>query len=107
MSTVHLNVRAGGKPGTLKVHALDAGEGPILFSIDALRSLGAIVDFSADLMVLRNLDRHKLIRLERSSTGHQLFPLTEDFYKNAEATTMEVPSLESFVQNGRSCDTIE
>ncbi|CAE6958729.1 GIP [Symbiodinium sp. CCMP2592] len=96
VSTVHLNVSASGKPGTLKVHALDAGEGPILFSIDALRSLGAIVDFSADLMVLRNLDRYKLIRLERSSTGHQLFPLTEDFYQNAEASVMEAGTLVEF-----------
>ncbi|CAE7036286.1 RE1, partial [Symbiodinium sp. CCMP2456] len=89
ISTVHLNVSAGGKPGTLKVHALDTGEGPILFSIDALRSLGAIVDYSADLMVLRNLDKHQLIRLERSSAGHQLFPLTEDFFEHAEPAIME------------------
>ena len=108
ISTVHLNVSAGGKPGMLKVHALDTGEGPILFSIDALRSLGAIVDYSADLMVLRNLDPRQVIRLERSSAGHQLFPLTEDFYKHAETANQDVPSLESYVQMRRiESDTSE
>ena len=48
MSTASLEVQADGKPGQVQVHALDAGAGPVLFSIESLRALGAIIDFSED-----------------------------------------------------------
>eukprot|EP00435_Cladocopium_sp_Y103_P073572 s26_g44.t1 len=97
VSTASLNIEANGQPGQVRVHALDRGEGPILFSIDSLRSLGAIIDFESDLVVFRRLTDSKVIHLERSSTGHQLLPLTEDLYSQASATSRPVPSLREFI----------
>ncbi|CAE7185626.1 unnamed protein product [Symbiodinium microadriaticum] len=65
VSTVTLRISAGGKPGAFKVHALDKGCGPVLMSIEALRALGAIVDYEKDLMVLRRVDARRLLQLER------------------------------------------
>ena len=65
------------------MHTINKGEGPLLFSIDALRSLGAVIDFEQDLAVFRRLDAHQVIKLERSNTGHQLLPLTEDLFAQA------------------------
>ena len=48
VSTASLEVHADGKPGQVEVHALDAGAGPVLFSIESLRALGAIIDFSEE-----------------------------------------------------------
>ncbi|CAE6971293.1 unnamed protein product, partial [Symbiodinium sp. CCMP2456] len=48
-----------------------------LLSIDALRKMGAQIDFANDLMILSKLSRHKVIRLERSSTGHQILSLDQ------------------------------
>ena len=96
ISTAQLKIKANGKPGTLQIHALNQGQGPILISIDTLRKLKAVIDFSEDLMVLRALDDSKMIPLERSAAGHQLLPLTEDLMKHAMPCTRQVPSLRSF-----------
>ena len=53
VSTASLEVQADGRPGQVQVHALDAGAGPVLFSIESLRALGAIIDFSEDMVVFR------------------------------------------------------
>ena len=45
VSTAALKVSADGREGLLRVHALDQGEGPLLFSIHTLRALGAVIDF--------------------------------------------------------------
>jgi hypothetical protein len=47
-------------------------------------------------MVLRALDPNKVIPLERSASGHQLLPLTEDLYKDAITCNRQVPSLSDF-----------
>ena len=88
-STAQLEVPLDGRMSTLKVHALDEGSAPILLSIDSLRKLGAVIDFGSDRAVLRAVDPRKLIRLERTAAGHQVFPLTEDAL--ARALTMEQP----------------
>ena len=72
-----------GRLGTMRVHALDEGSAPILLSIHSLRRLGAVIDFENDLAVFRHVDPKKMIRLERSSAGHQLMPLTDDIYTQA------------------------
>ena len=95
-STARLRILAGERQGEVKVHCLDRGEGPLLLSVETLRSLGAVVDFSNDLVCFRTLDPHKLIKLERSATGHQLLPMTEDWYGSAISTVCEVPSLEAY-----------
>ncbi|CAE7681801.1 RE2 [Symbiodinium sp. CCMP2456] len=83
LSTAVLKVTAGGSPGALQVHTLDYGQSPVLLSVEALRNLGAIIDFSADLAVFRKLDDSRVIKLARGKSGHQLLPLTEDWMTNA------------------------
>ena len=99
VSTAKLSISADQKPGHLKIHALDKGEGPVLFSIDSLRSLGAVIDFAEDLLVFRRLNDRKIVQLERSSTGHQLLPLTTDWYEDAVEAKSAVPSLRDFVDS--------
>ncbi|CAE7649132.1 unnamed protein product [Symbiodinium sp. CCMP2592] len=93
VSTVALGLQASGQDGKLQVHALNKGTGPVLVSVATLRKLEAIIDFRSDLMVLRALDPTKVIKLERSATGHQLVNLTEDLFKGATAAKTAVPSL--------------
>jgi hypothetical protein len=83
VSTMALGLQADGRGGQLRVHALDRGTGPVLISIDTLRKLGAVIDFKADVACFRNLNDRKLVPLERSSTGHQMLPLTDDILANA------------------------
>ena len=97
LSTASLNIAAGGRQGELRVHTLDRGEGPLLFSIEALRNLGALIDFENDLAVFRHLDAQQVIKLERSSTGHQLLPLTEDLFGQAEKASAPIPSLAAYL----------
>ncbi|CAE7901685.1 unnamed protein product, partial [Symbiodinium microadriaticum] len=90
-ATVQLAIKADTKPGALTVHCLDQGSGPLLLSVDTLRRLKAVIDFSEDLVCFRALDVGKLIPLERSQTGHQLLPVTEDLYKNRDVKGPEPP----------------
>ncbi|CAE7287306.1 unnamed protein product [Symbiodinium sp. CCMP2592] len=53
LSTASLKVSAGGNPGELRIHTLDHGQSPVLLSVEALRNLGAIIDFKADLPIFR------------------------------------------------------
>ena len=97
LSTASLSVAADGKAGSLKVHALDRGDGPILFSIESLRALGAIIDFREDLVCFRALNDQKVIPLERSSAGHQLLPLTQDWYDGAFNAKQPICSLRDVI----------
>ena len=97
LSTAWLKIQAAGREGQLKVHTLDKGSGPILFSIETLRSLGAIIDFEHDLICFRKLSQDRVIQLEQSSSGHQLIPLVQDWYQESKKTTRPVPSLKDFI----------
>ena len=97
LSTANLTVMADGREGQLRVHALGRGEGPVLFSIKSLRALGAVVDYENDLICFRRLNDQKIIPLEQSSAGHQLLPLTQDWYDGATTTQAPVPSLKNFL----------
>ena len=97
VSTALLNVQANGRGGELKVHALDKGSGPLLFSVESLRSLGAVIDFEHDLVCFRKLTDRRVIRVERSEAGHQLLPMTEDWYARAADTKSPVPSLADLI----------
>ena len=97
LSTAWLKVQAAGKEGELKIHTLDKGAGPVLFSIETLRSLGALIDFENDLAVFRRISSKQVIPLERSCTGHQLIPLTEDWYSKAHHVSQAVPSLKDYI----------
>ena len=96
VSTAKVQIQAGDQKGILQVHALEEGQGPVLLSISTLRSLGAIIDFEADLIVFRKLDDRRVIKALRSQSGHQLLPLTENLYSNSVQCHSAVPSLSSF-----------
>ncbi|CAL1156473.1 unnamed protein product, partial [Cladocopium goreaui] len=70
VSTASLEVQADGKPG----------------QVQSLRALGAIIDFSEDMVVFRKINPSKIIKMERSATGHQLLPMTQDWYSDAQST---------------------
>ena len=97
LSTAWMAIQAGGRQGQLKVHTLDKGTGPILFSVETLRALGAVIDFEHDLVCFRKLDPERIIQLEQSSSGHQLIPLTQDWYHASTAVRSPVPSLKDFI----------
>lgn len=99
LSTARLKISANGAPGELRVHALDHGQSPVLLSIETLRMLGAIIDFEQDLVVFRNLDATRLVRLTRGQSGHQLLDLTEDWLQHASQTERAVPSLSSYLKH--------
>ena len=90
LSTAWMRIQAEGRPGELKIHTLDQGTGPILFSIETLRSVGAVTDFE-------NLSKDRIIQLEQSSSGHQLLPLTQDWYGHSFQAKSSVPSLKDFI----------
>ena len=98
LSTAKLKISANGAPGELRIHTLDSGSSPVLLSIETLRRLGAVIDFEHDLMVLRNLDAERVIKLERGQSGHQLMDLTQDWNRNALPTERAVPSLLTFLK---------
>ena len=103
LSTVDVQIAAGGKSGRMAVHTIEEGSGPILISVETLRALGAVIDFRADLMVCRALDPKKIIPVQRSATGHQLISLTEDLFKHAKPARTEVPGLGDYLADGTSC----
>ena len=98
LSTATMRIKAAGKDGNLTIHTLDRGDGPILLSVATLRALGAVVDFEADLIVFRNLDPERVVALERSSTGHQLLPLSEDIFEGARKLAKPLKSLRDLVE---------
>lgn len=83
LSTAHLPVPLGGAVGQMKVHVHDVPGQPVLLSIAALRSLGAVIDFSKDQMILTKVSPDRVINLERTGGGHQVFPLTSDIFENS------------------------
>lgn len=79
VSTCYVRLPTQEQPMSLRIHALDQGRAPVLISVDTLRKLGAIIDFKNDEAVFTQVNAQKLISLRRSSAGHQLIPLTQDF----------------------------
>ena len=98
LSTARLGVSANGAPGKISVHTLDNGQSPILLSIETLRRLGALIDFSSDHVVFRSLDPRRIVKLGRSRTGHQLLPLTNDWLRNAHLAEADVPGLAAYLK---------
>ena len=82
-STVLMQMRVAEQNMKLRVHALDKGSVPVLFSIDSLRRMGAIVDYSRDEAVFVRVNPSKRVKLQTTMTGHQILPLTRDFMQGA------------------------
>ena len=83
LSTAQLDVPLAEKTGKMQIHAHDIPQQPVLLSISALRSLGAVIDFQEDSCILKNIDPQRVVQLERAPSGHQLFPLTQDIFQHS------------------------
>lgn len=83
MSTAQLPVPLHGVMGHMRVHIHDVPGQPVLLSIAALRSLGAVIDFENDEMILKKICPDRVVPLERTFGGHQVFPLTQDIFKDS------------------------
>lgn len=78
ISSVDLGVDIGEKKGKLQVAVHDIPNQPVLISVKALKSLGAVIDFSAGEVVYRKIDPHSVVPLEEAANGHLLMPLCGD-----------------------------
>ena len=83
LSTAQLPVPLHGGMSTMRVHVHDIPNQPVLLSIASLRALGAVIDYDQNTMLLKRVDPHKVLKLETTSTGHQVFPLTADVYSQS------------------------
>ena len=96
-STVKMGITAGNRSGAVQIHALDHGQGPILLSVEPLGMLGAMIDFQAKMVVLRNIDATKILPLEQTATGHLVVPLSEDLLAKALNAVQKAPGLDQFL----------
>ena len=84
LSTAKLDVPMNDQKGSMSVHVHEIPKQPVLLSIAALRKLGAVIDFKEDKCILKHVDPSRVVQLERAASGHQVFPLTDDVYRNSE-----------------------
>ena len=84
LSTTHLGVPLNGASSSMKIHVHDIHDQPVLLSVSALRSLKAVIDFERDEMVLKAVDPSRVVKLEQTPSGHQLFPLAGDIMKDSQ-----------------------
>ena len=83
MSTATGDVPLNGATGKMKIAVHEIPGQPVLLSIAALRKLGAVIDFERNEMIMRKVNPSAIVQLEQAPNGHQLFPLTEDLWKEA------------------------
>ena len=76
-------VTANGQVGTIDFHGLDARGVPLLLSAQALKKMGAIINFETGMAMFMALDHEKVVQLEASSSGHWLLDLSEDIFSRA------------------------
>ena len=97
LSTCQVQLPSEDRSMSLQVHVLEEGRAPVLLSVDSLRKMGAIIDFRNDKAVFTTVAPRSLVSLERSSSGHQLLPLTRDFLKEGKGLRFPVRSLEDLI----------
>ena len=73
-------VEAAGSPGTIDFHGIDAKGVPMLLSSQALKKMGAVINFENGQAKFLKLHPEMIVQLETSSTGHWLLDLSEDIY---------------------------
>ena len=98
LSTATLAVPLGGQVGQMKVAVHDIPGQPVLLSVSSLRALGAVIDFDEDEMILKRVDPHAIVQLERATNGHQVFPLTDDLMSTAKRGHKAFTSLQDVLE---------
>ena len=73
-------VVAAGSQGTIDFHGIDARGVPMLLSSQALKKMGAVINFDNGQAKFTKLHPEKIVQLEASSTGHWLLDHAEDIY---------------------------
>ena len=80
-----VTVAVAGQQAQLGIHGMEAPGVPILLSVKALEKLGAIIDFKRGVAILSEVS-DRVIRLERSPSGHYLLDLAGDMVLESEGT---------------------
>ena len=83
LSTAKVGLEVGNKKGAFEVHVHSSPNQPILISRKALRSLGAVIDFSSNKCIFKNVDGRKVLTLAEAENGHLLMPVTGDIMAGA------------------------
>ena len=81
LSTAKVEMSVGNRPGSMEVHVRNNPGQPILVSRRALRTLGAVIDFSSSSTnecLFKAVDRSKVVTLKEAENGHLLLPMTGD-----------------------------
>ena len=73
-------VEAAGSCGTIDFHGIDAKGVPMLLSSQALKKMGAIINFKNGQAKFTSIHPDKVVQLESASSGHWLLDLSEDLY---------------------------
>ena len=87
-SATRVAVPLDGVTGGMDVAVHEVPGQPVLLSIKSLRALGAVIDYERDEMLLKHVRSRKVV-----SSGHHLFPTTDDIYKNARLRSSDFVSL--------------
>ena len=85
LSQVAVGIQVDGDKSEFRVHALSAEGVPLLASIAALRSLGAVIDFDTGVALFRKARNPRPVQLERAPSGHLLLDLARDLRGSADA----------------------
>ena len=83
ISTALVDVMFDQQPGQMKIHLHEIPGQPVLLGIQALRRLGAVIDFGSDQALFKGINPCKVVQLETTESGHQLLPLTADVMSGA------------------------
>ena len=83
MATALLKLPIDNTNSQMKIHLHDIPGQPVLLSVRSLRALGAVIDFERNEAIFRRLNPQKLVTLETTEGGHQLFPLVSDVLAGA------------------------
>ena len=94
MATAMLRLPITKPKSQMKIHLHDISGQLVLLSVRSLRALGAVIDFEKNEAIFKRLDPQRLVTLETTETGHQLFPLVQDVLEGAKALERPFTTLE-------------
>ena len=97
-SQVTFDVKAGPRSGKCPINSLEADGVPILLAVNALKRLGAIIDFENNVASFKKVDPNVLVHLESGGNGHLYLSLVEDLLTNEVTDADSVQALVPFAR---------